>query len=161
MIIVLQDEQKIEVLTRIKNKEITMEGAAIVSKDMKELNLTKEKFLKHLNMETWQEAQEKIPKYATESKLKLFSKKATSSKDFSVCFGLHSLCSIKIITILPKDFCEEAKLYGTQGDDGDLVEHLTFQGQRIQLHLAHNLTAFSNVIKNYFSLVSVTALKVS
>lgn len=76
----LQDEQKIILLTKLEEKDSSFETAVVESKEMKELNATKEQFLNHVDMKSWDEAEKEIPQYANEEKLKIFSSKSARSQ---------------------------------------------------------------------------------
>ena len=70
-----------------------MEAANNMSKDIKEMNATKEKFMKKLSFKTWQEAEQKVPRYAKETKLKLFTGKRSTGKDFMVNISMACLAN--------------------------------------------------------------------
>ena len=95
---ILQDGQKIDILQQLEEKKITIDAAGILSKEMKDINATKEKFLKKVSFKSWQEAEEKVPRL--ESKLKLFNN-SSDNKDFLVS---HNESYFYCILILFRSF---------------------------------------------------------
>lgn len=69
----IQDEVKLEILTSLVNKEISFNEAMGRIGEAKSWKATKEVFLKEVNAETWQEAEEQYPCHTQKQRLLEFN----------------------------------------------------------------------------------------
>ncbi len=67
-----QDKDKEELLDGLLAGNLSFSEAEKSSEELKALSTTKEVFLKETGLESWTEAQAKIPKYAKNDELKKF-----------------------------------------------------------------------------------------
>ena len=68
---------------------------------MKRVNGVKEDFLTQVQLESWEEAEKRLPNYAKPDKLKIFqnqNKSPSLKHEFSVCFTILILATIFVTT---------------------------------------------------------------
>ncbi len=75
----LQDEDKLEVHTALANRELSFGDATKKVEELKSWKRTRDTFLKEVKVPTWEEAQQRFPRYANKGALIKFNLK--SEKD--------------------------------------------------------------------------------
>ena len=81
----MQEEQKLRLLSGLSALDISMDEASKLIENIKHWSAMESLFLKEVNVDTWEEAERRFPKYANREKLLQFKvKDKTMSKEFKV-----------------------------------------------------------------------------